>query len=78
MSYYRELDVCVELLHRHPLEVNLPPHAILELVALREMRSPDVCDSCRREYMIDGLMRTCRNCGSHYEDQQTAQILKTM
>ncbi len=65
----------MDLLHRHPLEVSLPPWAFAQLQAYRELQHQDVCKACSRDMLREHVVRTCELCGKRYEDQQTKSAL---
>ena len=66
----------MELLHRHPLEVNLPPWAFAQLQAYRELHEQDLCNGCRKEALQGALRRTCEQCGKPYNDSQIQAALE--
>ncbi len=68
----------MDLLHRHPLEVQLPPWAFAQLHAYRELQEQDVCRSCTQEALMTTLMRTCEVCGRRFEDERTKHALETL
>jgi hypothetical protein len=57
------------------MEVRLPPVAIAELLALREMRKSDVCSPCRKSNARVFLKRDCVICGKQFNDQETEHYL---
>lgn len=68
----------MELLHRHPLEVNLPPWAFAQLHAYRELQENNICTACSRELLTETIIRTCECCGKRYEDPRTKHALENL
>lgn len=66
----------MDLLHRHPLEVNLPPWAFAQLQAYRELQDPNLCKGCRKDAQRGALSRTCEQCGQTYDDEQVRLALE--
>ena len=60
--------MCAKYLRRHPSEVALPPNAFVELMALEELLSPNICPRCQQKWRVDQLEKHCEVCGCKYQD----------
>lgn len=70
------MSACVDLLGRHPAECDLPPRALAELIALKELREEKLCPKCLTDVRRAMLKRKCLRCGDDFNDPEIAALLE--